>query len=184
MHAPAGRIFTVQSITIARLLLGIVFAVLAFQIPLALSAGIYGLAAATDLIDGAVARRLDAKSELGSVLDLISDKSLTIISVLYAAVRGIDLGPLAVIAARDIILLGLRIVTVGGRPLLKTSRAFGGLAAASLWGTTFSLILTHSTTVVRGLNFAYWLICAVLTANLIIRLYQARKNLIRALIGE
>ena len=52
----------------------------------------------TDLIDGYLARRLEAETYLGKVVDLISDKSMTIVSLLYAAARGISIFPLALIA--------------------------------------------------------------------------------------
>ena len=70
-----------QSISLSRLLGALVFASLAFQnVPLWLVAAIYILAMCSDLLDGFLARRLAAISYFGKVLDLVSDKSLTIVS--------------------------------------------------------------------------------------------------------
>jgi phosphatidylglycerophosphate synthase len=178
-----GRVLTVQFVTIARFLLGVTFAVIAFQAPIYILAIIYGLAVISDLVDGALARKLSAETEFGSTLDLISDKSLTIISVLYAVARGMSLAPLAIIATRDILLLGLRIAKPTAGPLLSTSRIFGGIAAGTLWVVTFILILARSADTLRELNVAYWVICVVLTTNLIFRLHRARVALTRELRG-
>src|SRR5262249_19872907 len=96
------RIWLVQAITLLRLFAGLLFAALAFQnVPLMIVPILYGLAMCSDLLDGYVARRLDAETHLGKVLDLVSDKSLTIVSLLYAAARGINIVPLALIATRE-----------------------------------------------------------------------------------
>lgn len=47
------------------------------------------LAAATDIVDGYVARRLRASSALGGMLDLIADRVLIIIGVVILAVTGV-----------------------------------------------------------------------------------------------
>lgn len=50
---------------------------------------IYVIAAATDWVDGFLARALDAKSELGAKLDLLADKLLVGISILAIIVMGL-----------------------------------------------------------------------------------------------
>lgn len=96
----------VDLISLARLVAALVFTLLAFQrVPLALLVSLYGMAIGSDLIDGYLARRLNAETYFGKVLDLVSDKSLTIVSLLYAAARGIPIFPLALIAAREIVTL-------------------------------------------------------------------------------
>jgi phosphatidylglycerophosphate synthase len=98
-----------------RLVAGLLFASLAFQgVPLGLLAMLYLGAMLSDLLDGLLARRLHVESFVGRILDLVSDKSLTIVSLLYAAARGISMLPLAMIATREIIMIGLRLVTVEG----------------------------------------------------------------------
>jgi len=167
-----AALWAVHALSISRLLAALAFASIAFQrFPLALVAGLYFFAAFSDLIDGYIARKLEVASFLGQVIDLISDKSLTIVSLLYAAARGVAILPLAVIAARDLIVLGLRIVVVDGEQLLPTSRAFGGVMAACLWGNTLFLLLAGSTEKLFGIAGAvYWLCALIFCVNLATRI--------------
>lgn len=75
---------------------------------------------------------------LGKIVDLVSDESLSIVSLLYAAERGVPLPPLGIIAVREVVSLGMRSVVVDGHQLLATSRLFGGIMA----GRTASSALT------------------------------------------
>ena len=105
----------VQAISLSRLAAGIVFAALAFQlIPVEFIAALYLVAVARDLPDGSLARRFEAQTHFGKVADLVSDKSLTIVSLLYAAARGIDLLPLSLVATREVKMIGMRLVMIDG----------------------------------------------------------------------
>src|SRR3989442_9328400 len=85
----AATIWLVDSISLSRLLAALLFTSLAFQdVPVKLVAGIYIFAMCTDLIDGYLARRFKAGTYFGKVVDLVSDKSMTVVSLLYAAARG------------------------------------------------------------------------------------------------
>lgn len=78
-----------------------------------LSGAILALAALTDWLDGWLARRLDAQSALGALLDPIADKVLTgayLIAYVYIAGGNPALAiPVALILARDVIVTGLRL---------------------------------------------------------------------------
>lgn len=78
-----------------------------------LSAVILGLAALTDWLDGWLARRLNAQSALGALLDPIADKALTgayLIAYVYIAGGNPALAiPVALILARDVMVTGLRL---------------------------------------------------------------------------
>jgi phosphatidylglycerophosphate synthase len=92
-----------NTVSLARLVAGLLFATIAFRpLPVAVPAALYAAAMVSDLIDGQIARRKRAESYIGRVLDLISDKSLTIVSLLFAAECGVSIVPLALIGVREI----------------------------------------------------------------------------------
>jgi phosphatidylglycerophosphate synthase len=172
MSRPAATIWLVDSISLSRLLAALLFASLAFQnIPLTLVAGVYVFAMGTDLIDGYLARRFKAGTYFGKVVDLVSDKSMTVVSLLYAAARGIDVFPLALIAVRDLIMIGARIIIVEDRQLLPTSKVVGGLLALMLWGDTLFLVLAPNPHLVRIANDIYWACSIIFTLNLLTRIW-------------
>lgn len=177
------KILVVQSISVFRLIAALIFACLAFQdIPLGLLATTYALAMCSDLVDGILARRLNEESFAGKVIDLISDKSLTVVSVLYAAERDVHLLPLALIATREIIVIGLRAITVDGTQLLPTSRLFGGTMAFLLWGNTLFLVLVpkgHDMVQIAG--HIYWFCALVFVTNLVLRVYVSRHRIMASL---
>lgn len=108
-------------LTIARILAipVIVWLVLAGTAPLGWAAfALYVAAAVTDYVDGVLARRLDAGSSLGTMLDPIADKMLVgALIVTFAAtgqLAGADLVPALVIVLREMLISGLR-EYLGGR---------------------------------------------------------------------
>src|SRR5882724_10149688 len=109
----ALKVWLVQSISIFRILAVLVFVGLATNsTSRTLLTILYVFALISDLIDGYLARLLHVPSHFGRVMDLVADKSLAVVSLLYAAERGMPLLPLALIAARDIIMIGMRLVIV------------------------------------------------------------------------
>ena len=137
------RLWVLQCVSFARLVAALVFACLAFQdVPRLILGTIYLFAMISDLVDGFLARKLNCQTFLGTIVDLISDKCLTVVSLLYAAEREIHLFPLSLIGVREIIVLGLRAIIVDGVPLLPTNRFFGGIMAAILWGNTLLLVFS------------------------------------------
>lgn len=175
----AARIWLVELVSVSRLLAALVFASLAFQnVPVGVLAAIYSFAMVSDVVDGYLARRLEAVTYFGKVVDLISDKSMTIVSLLYAAARGIDTLPLALIAIREIVMLGARLIVVGGAPLFRSSRAVGGVMAVLLWGNTFFLVLARaSDELIKLANAVYWVCAGIVSVNLIARVYGAAQRI-------
>jgi phosphatidylglycerophosphate synthase len=63
-------------------------------------------AAATDLIDGQIARRMHAQTRLGQALDAVADKAVALVVILTLAVEGaLGWGWVALLASRDIAVL-------------------------------------------------------------------------------
>lgn len=117
-------IITPNRITYVRLLLIPVFVVFFFLTNLkgnyCVSAGIFALAALTDLLDGAIARKYNLVSNMGKFLDPIADKVLvstafilllTLPNLFNAAFEGaylVCVVCIAVILARELIISGFR----------------------------------------------------------------------------
>jgi len=183
IESSVKNLWLVQSISLSRLLAALLFASLAFQnVPLQLLICIYGFAMCSDLADGFLARKLDRESYMGKIIDLISDKSLTVVSLLYAAKRDIYLLPLALIATREIVVIGLRAIIIDGSQLLPTSRLFGGMMALLLWGNTLFLVLVpKDNDLVQIAGHIYWLCALVFVTNLTWRIYVSRRRIMASL---
>ena len=104
-----------------------------------LAAGLFCIAAATDWIDGRLARRWGVTTKLGSFLDTTADKIL-VAGVLIALLGAARASPwiVALIVGREIVLMGLRgLIAAGGEVMapstlgkLKTSVQFLAIALA------------------------------------------------------
>ena len=177
------KVWIVELTTASRLCAALVFASLAFQpIPRGILIALYSVAIVSDLLDGYLARSLKVVTYLGRVLDLISDKSLTIISLLYAAACGINVFPLALIGSREVIVLGMRIITVEGTQLLSTSRLLGGFMALLIWGNTLLLIsLDQTAKLVSVVNKIYWVSALTAVITFSYRVYSNSDRIKTAL---
>lgn len=168
----------VQSVSLFRSVATFAFVVLALQPQFhAAAVGLYVLAALSDFVDGWMARRLEVESDLGQALDLLGDKYLTIASCLYAAVRGVPLVPLGAIILRELLSVSMRSVLHEGAPVLNTNRLFGGLMAASIWGTSLLLLLNPGSTELRSYDDAYAALALVYWIHMLGRLAKARGPL-------
>lgn len=182
MQSRSLRLWIVEGLSLFRLVAALTFAALAFQeVPRLVVASVYALAMVSDLLDGTLARKLQAETYFGKVVDLVSDKSLTIVSVLYAAERGIDILPLALVATREIIMIGVRIILVDGTQLLPTNRILGGIMAFALWGNTLLLVVNAWS--VEMATRVFWLCAIILMLNLFARIHASRRRLMASL-GE
>src|ERR1044072_243038 len=180
----SAKIRAVQSISLFRPIAILCFASMAFsQAPVRLLLWLYAFAITSDLMDGYLARKLDAVTFFGRVLDLVADKSLTVVSLLYAAKRGIDLLPVAVITTRDVIMLGLRLVRIDGKQILPTNRIFGGSMATILGLNTLVLLYANSNSL-RLPNAVYWASAIIFAANLVGRLHASAPQIARALLDD
>jgi phosphatidylglycerophosphate synthase len=182
MNRSPHAIWLVDSISLSRLVAALIFSSIAFQnVPVMLVVGVYLFGMVSDLVDGYLARRLNADTYFGKVVDLVSDKSMTIVSLLYAAARGINIFPLALIAIRDLIMIGARIITVGKTPLLPTSKIVGGSLALMLWGNTLFLVLAQDDQSIKVANNIYWACATVFTLNLIRRIYVSARRIMTSM---
>ena len=155
----SDRIFTVPNIiSFVRLCLVPVFLVLllnGFNVAATL---LYALAAGTDWIDGQIARRTNAVSRLGQLLDPAVDRILMISGVCGLFLVGrLPLWIILVVRGRDLLLL------VGGAVLLKRYRVrvavvYAGKVATTLLFVGFAgLLLNWPLVPGLGLVDAVWL---------------------------
>jgi CDP-diacylglycerol--glycerol-3-phosphate 3-phosphatidyltransferase len=86
------------------------------------AAVLFGVAAATDFVDGWLARRWQVTTTLGSFLDTTADK-LLVCAVLFALVGAERASPwiAAIIVARELLILGLRGAVAAGGPVFPPS---------------------------------------------------------------
>lgn len=82
------------------------------------SGAIFALAALTDGLDGWIARKFDAESAFGALIDPIADKILVgAYFIAYVLISGVDpwlTVPVLIIVGRDVIVTGLRLTRMEG----------------------------------------------------------------------
>lgn len=89
---------------------------------------------ATDILDGHLARRLNQVSDLGKVLDPVSDKIATAILVIALNIYSdFPLWAVILVLGRDLTVLVLSIFFIRSKHAILTSNMIGKLAALS-WG--------------------------------------------------
>jgi cardiolipin synthase len=129
---------------------------------------IFVVAGLSDAIDGALARRLALRSELGAVLDPLADKALLVSIFVALAVAGIVPAALTIIVvSRDVMIIGAVLIAwVLGKPMeikpLRISKlnttaqiVFAGLVlGAQAFGFELSLWFSAGTAIVAGLTLA------------------------------
>ncbi|MFC8921936.1 CDP-alcohol phosphatidyltransferase family protein [Cellulosimicrobium sp. NPDC057127] len=105
----SSRVLTVPNvISLARLLLVPVFAVLIVRGEDVWALVVLAVSGASDWVDGVLARRLDQVSRLGQVLDPAADRLFILVTLLGLAWRGVvPVWLLVVIVARDLLLASL-----------------------------------------------------------------------------
>ncbi len=87
----------------------------------------FSIASFTDVLDGYIARRFQAGSRLGALLDPIADKVLLSGSFLTLGIKGvIPFWLMAIVLGRDLLILGFAVLALA----LKTRRDF----PPSVWG--------------------------------------------------
>ena len=133
--------------------------------------GLFGIAMATDQLDGWLARRRNVTSALGSLLDPIADQVLVLSVLVVLVEKGVaPAWMVAAIVAREIAISGLRLaalergVVIAARDLgkLKTwaqavAAGLGGFAAAGAWSYDvgwWALLVATVLTWLSGLDYA------------------------------
>jgi phosphatidylglycerophosphate synthase len=186
MSRPGPKLWLVESVSMLRILGALLFASIAFQdVPRTAIATFYLIAMSSDILDGYLARRLKTETYFGKVLDLVSDKSLTIVSLLYASARGVTLLPLALIAIRELLMIGARLVKCeDDAPLFPTSRVLGGSVAFLLWANTLLLAIDlGGEGAAARASIVYWIGAVVLNVNLAWRLHTNASRIKASLVA-
>lgn len=129
---------------------------------------LFAIAAATDFLDGWLARRLDQTSAVGAMLDPIADKAmvmigLTVVMWTHPAAPMLAL-PVAVIVLREVLVSGLREYL--GEVKLPVTRLAKWKTTAQLVGTGAVLLSSAWTAIplLSGIGVAVLWIAAILTA--------------------
>jgi CDP-diacylglycerol--glycerol-3-phosphate 3-phosphatidyltransferase len=130
----------------------------------AAAAALFFVAAATDLVDGYLARRWNATSTLGSFLDTTADK-LLVAGALFALVAVERASPwlAAIIVGRELVILGLRGAIAAGGPIMAPSML--GKLKASLQFLAVLLAILRPGDPLGGLFVDEWamLVAAAIT---------------------
>jgi CDP-diacylglycerol---glycerol-3-phosphate 3-phosphatidyltransferase len=140
------------------------------------AAALFCVAAATDYVDGALARRWNVTSKLGSFLDTTADK-LLVSGVLIALVAAERVSPwiVALIVGRELVLMGLRGVIASEGEVMAPSML--GKLKTSIQFVAIALAILRPGDPVGGLHVDEWamLLAAAITV------WSAVDYLIRAL---
>lgn len=145
-------------ITLARLL-GLPFFVYLMVGPAAYGQafGVLSAVAATDFLDGYVARRFDQVTRLGQLIDPLIDRALLATAGITLAVLGILPWPvLALVVGRDVILFVAAGVLFRGLPPISVNRAGKFATANLLIGVPGFLLGYMEWSGARGFGIAAW----------------------------
>ncbi len=139
--SPRAGITVADVLTLSRLPLAIAFLLLASA---ELRLAILGVAAATDLLDGAIARRIGS-SRFGAVIDPVADKLFMLAAFIVVALsRQLQWYEIAGVLLRDLVAtLAFIYVIVSGRPRAIPAR-LGGKAVTLAQLLTLIAFLTDS----------------------------------------
>jgi cardiolipin synthase len=140
------------------------------------ASGLFVVAAATDWVDGRLARRWDVTSKLGSFLDTTADK-LLVSGVLIALLAAERASPwiVALIIGRELILMGLRGVIASGGEVMAPSML--GKLKTSVQFLAIGLAILRPGEPVGGLFVDEW----TMLAAAVITVWSAVDYLVRAL---
>jgi CDP-diacylglycerol--glycerol-3-phosphate 3-phosphatidyltransferase len=124
------------------------------------AAVVFLLAAATDFVDGRLARRWQVTTKLGSFLDTTADKLLVSTTLIgLVAVNRASAWVAFVIIAREFTILGLRAAVAAGGASLETSRF--GKWKASFQFVAITIAILRPDVIIAGAYLDQWLMIAV-----------------------
>jgi len=127
------------------------------------SVAVYASAAATDTLDGRIARRRDLVSELGKFLDPLADKILVI--TVLAILLGENLVPfwvVVVIVGREFVITGLRFVAAG-QGVVVGSTPWGKSKTVTQNVMLALLMLQGAYPIIRPAAFAFVIVAVIAT---------------------
>src|SRR3989338_1892978 len=135
------------------------------------AAAIFILLAATDALDGYIARKTKQVTRLGKLMDPLADKLLISAALIFLIKRGIPEWMAFVIIAREFAVTGLRLV----------AQAKGTTMEATGWGKvkTFSQIVAIVAVMINFPFFYYFILTATIITVIsgIVYFYNARSML-------
>jgi CDP-diacylglycerol---glycerol-3-phosphate 3-phosphatidyltransferase len=106
----------------------------------------FGIASATDFVDGYLARRNNIVTTFGKIADPIADKLLIIAAlVVLVSLHHLAVWVAVVIIARELAVTGLR-AAAGSRGVVISASQFGKLKTVFQIAAVLSLILDHGQT--------------------------------------
>lgn len=125
-----------------------------------IAAVVFLIAAATDFIDGRLARRWQVTTKLGSFLDTTADKLLVSTTLLgLVAVDRASAWVAFVIIAREFVILGLRAAVAAGGSHLETSRF--GKWKASLQFAVIAVAILRPHVIIGDAYLDQWLMIVI-----------------------
>jgi phosphatidylglycerophosphate synthase len=136
----------------------------------------------TDVLDGFLARKFSCTTKTGATLDLLSDKFLTIASLIYAIGRGLPIFPCTLAIFREVVLLSMRSIYVNGRVLFPPQRILGALMVTPIWFGTL-LLLNYPSLINFSWEvfcYCYWTIGLLAMISLGHKLISNWKNIIES----
>ena len=149
-------------LTLIRVILIPVFMVLYLccgTVGLYLSLAVFLIAAATDYLDGQIARRTKSVTNFGKLMDPMADKLLTIsalICFLSSDAAYISAGVVVVIIARELIVTGMRMLALEENRVIAAS-FFGKLKTVSQFFMIIAIIINEILEVYREpMSGGFW----------------------------
>ena len=161
---------TANKITILRILLIPVFMLvlmLQFKYSDLVASLIFAVAAATDGVDGYVARKYNQVTDFGKFIDPVADKLLVLTTlIMLIHINLMEAWVVVIILCRELAVDGLRMVAVSQ----------GNVIAASplgKWKTTFQMITIVCILLLNQSCFSTWYTCALTIASIVLTLSSA-----------
>lgn len=126
----------------------------------AIAAALFLVAAASDFVDGKLARRWKVTTRLGAFLDTTADKLLVATALLaLVSVHRASAWVAFVIVAREFVILGLRAVVASGGSNLETS--IFGKWKATVQFAAIALAILRPHVLIAGAYLDQWLLAIV-----------------------
>lgn len=142
---------------------------------------IFAVMAATDGLDGYLARKLNAESAAGKILDPLADKILIFFSVILLAHRGTHVEGALLPAEVAVIAIGKDLIVVLGFCVIyfSTSRIYIDPRKVGKWCTLTQLLMIISVLLspdlpafLKPLPAVLWWIASILAVGAIVRYFQ------------
>lgn len=162
---------TPNKITTLRLIMIPVFMVAYMYIKIdILSAAIFALAFATDMLDGYLARKYNQVSDFGKIMDPLADKVLVSAAMILLTQSGVISAWVTVLVlAREFIVSGVRMAAA----------AEGNVVAASIWGKAKTMWQFVALTIALLINTQNIFIDILMWVNLALTVLSGADYLIK-----